>query len=161
VKNANSTCLNGQPLREDLERRLGREVASRERRQLLRAFGAADGRARDARVVFGVILGTGVGGGIVVVAASLTGANAIAGEWGHNRCRLPGTGDHPLPLCYCGGAGASRPISRARASARTMRARRRAARCRGDRRACREGDAACDRHARTLRGAPRALRSPA
>ncbi len=66
---------------------------------------AIDGAGRDAEVVFGVILGTGVGGGIVVRGRALTGANAIAGEWGHNALPLPTGEDEPLPLCYCGRRG--------------------------------------------------------
>jgi fructokinase len=66
---------------------------------------AVDGAGRDARVVFGVILGTGVGGGIVVDHKVLTGPNAIAGEWGHNPLPLPRKEDLPLPDCYCGRKG--------------------------------------------------------
>jgi fructokinase len=66
---------------------------------------ATDGAASDAEVVFGAILGTGVGGGIVVHGRLLHGASAIAGEWGHNPLPLPGPGDLPLPPCYCGRAG--------------------------------------------------------
>ncbi|MGA9393895.1 MAG: ROK family protein, partial [Azonexus sp.] len=64
-----------------------------------------DGAGRDAEVVFGVILGTGVGGGIVVRGQIVNGANAIAGEWGHNPLPLPGADDLPLPPCYCGRDG--------------------------------------------------------
>ena len=105
VKNANSTCLNGQPLREDLQRRLGREVRLANDANCFALSEAVDGAARGARVVFGVILGTGVGGGIVVDRAVVTGANAIAGEWGHNPLPLPGNDDLPLPACYCGRSG--------------------------------------------------------
>jgi fructokinase len=63
---------------------------------------ATDGAGRGARVVFGVILGTGVGGGVVVDGRVLTGPNAIAGEWGHNPLPLPRESDLPLPACYCG-----------------------------------------------------------
>ena len=66
---------------------------------------ATDGAGRGAEVVFGVILGTGVGGGIVVQGKILEGPNAIAGEWGHNPLPLPGAEDLPLPACYCGRAG--------------------------------------------------------
>jgi fructokinase len=105
VKNANSTCLNGRPLREDLQRRLGRDVRLANDANCFALSEAVDGAARDAGVVFGVILGTGVGGGIVVDRRVVTGGNAIAGEWGHNPLPLPGNDDLPLPACYCGRAG--------------------------------------------------------
>ncbi|MEO7744031.1 MAG: ROK family protein [Usitatibacter sp.] len=105
VKNANSTCLNGRALREDLERRLGREVRVANDANCFALSEAVDGAARGADVVFGVILGTGVGGGVVVNRQVITGANAIAGEWGHNPLPLPGPDDLPLPACYCGRAG--------------------------------------------------------
>src|SRR5213595_2327553 len=66
---------------------------------------ATDGAAAGAHVVFGVILGTGVGGGIVIDGRVLMGANAIAGEWGHNPLPLPEDSDLPLPHCYCGRRG--------------------------------------------------------
>ena len=105
VKNANSTCLNGGPLRQDLERRLGREVRLANDANCFALSEALDGAARGAAIVFGVILGTGVGGGIVVDRRVVTGANAIAGEWGHNPLPLPDAADLPLPACYCGRAG--------------------------------------------------------
>lgn len=105
VKNANSTCLNGRPLKQDLERRLGREVRLANDANCFALSEAIDGAARDARVVFGVIVGTGVGGGIVVDRRVLEGANAIAGEWGHNALPAPQPHDLPLPSCYCGRSG--------------------------------------------------------
>ena len=105
IKNANSTCLNGRALKQDLERRLGREVRLANDANCFALSEAIDGAARDAEVVFGVILGTGVGGGVVVRRRVLEGANAIAGEWGHNPLPLPEPDDHPLPLCYCGRRG--------------------------------------------------------
>ena len=102
VKNANSTWLNGRPLKEDLERRLAREVRLANDANCFALSEAVDGAGRGAAVVFGVILGTGVGGGIVAHGRILEGANSIAGEWGHNPLPLPGADDHPLPLCYCG-----------------------------------------------------------
>jgi fructokinase len=105
IKNANSTWLNGRPLQEDLERRLAREVRIANDANCFALSEAVDGAGRDAEVVFGVILGTGVGGGIVARRRVLTGANAIAGEWGHNPLPLPAAEDHPLPLCYCGRRG--------------------------------------------------------
>ncbi|HVC11098.1 MAG TPA: ROK family protein [Burkholderiales bacterium] len=105
VKNANSTCLIGQPLKQDLERALGREVRLANDANCFALSEAVDGAGRGAAVVFGVILGTGVGGGIVVRGEVLAGANAIAGEWGHNPLPLPQGADLPLPACYCGRAG--------------------------------------------------------
>lgn len=107
VKNANSTCLIGRPLREDLQAALGREVRLANDANCFALSEAVDGAGREGDVVFGVILGTGVGGGIVVARRPLRGANAIAGEWGHNPLPLPpATGDdRPLPACYCGRRG--------------------------------------------------------
>lgn len=105
IKNANSTCLIGQPLRTDLEALLQREVRLANDANCFALSEASDGAGRQAEVVFGVILGTGVGGGVVVRGHVLSGANAIAGEWGHNPLPLPGLADVPLPLCYCGRSG--------------------------------------------------------
>jgi predicted NBD/HSP70 family sugar kinase len=105
MKNANSTCLNGQPLKEDLERALGREIRMANDANCFTLSEAIDGAGRGARSVFGVIIGTGVGGGIVLDGRVVTGANAIAGEWGHNPLPLPETADLPLPRCYCGRLG--------------------------------------------------------
>jgi fructokinase len=103
VRNANSTCLNGKPLLEDLERLLGQKVALANDANCFALSEATDGAGRGADVVFGVILGTGVGGGIVVNGRVLQGQNGIAGEWGHNP--LPEfaheIGDHER-TCYCG-----------------------------------------------------------
>lgn len=105
VKNANSTWLNGKPLKQDLEKALGRAVRLENDANCFALSEATDGAGKGARVVFGVILGTGVGGGIVVDGRVLAGANAIAGEWGHNPLPLPAMEDLPLPECYCGRAG--------------------------------------------------------
>jgi len=105
IKNANSTCLNGMPLKEDLERALGREIRMANDANCFALSEAVDGAGRGARVVFGVILGTGVGGGIVVDRRVLTGVNAIAGEWGHNPLPSPREEDMPPPRCYCGRSG--------------------------------------------------------
>jgi fructokinase len=105
IKNANSTRLNGHPLAEDLERRLGRRVRLANDANCFALSEAIDGAARGARVVFGAILGTGVGGGIVVDRHPLVGPNAIAGEWGHNALPWPADGEWPGPPCYCGRAG--------------------------------------------------------
>jgi fructokinase len=101
IKNANSTWLIGQPLRRDLEAALGRPARIMNDANCFALSEATDGAAAGAEVVFGVILGTGVGGGIVIDGKVLTGANAIAGEWGHN----PMPGEHHRPACYCGHKG--------------------------------------------------------
>src|SRR4051812_36854254 len=105
VKNANSTWLIGRPLKEDLERALERPVRIENDANCFALSEAIDGAGKDARTVFGVILGTGVGGGIVIDGSVLVGRNAIAGEWGHNPLPLPGPKDLPLPACYCGRSG--------------------------------------------------------
>jgi predicted NBD/HSP70 family sugar kinase len=105
VKNANSTWLIGRSLKEDLERALKREIRLENDANCFALSEAVDGAGQGARVVFGVILGTGVGGGIVVDGRVLTGPNAIAGEWGHNPLPLPTDADLPLPPCYCGRFG--------------------------------------------------------
>ena len=105
VKNANSTWLNGRPLQSDLETALQRPVRLANDANCFALSEAVDGAGRGARVVFGVILGTGVGGGIVVDGRLLEGPNAIAGEWGHNPLPLPQDDDLPLRPCWCGRAG--------------------------------------------------------
>lgn len=105
IKNANSTCLIGRPLQQDLEAALGREVRLANDANCFALSEAMDGAGQGAEVVFGVILGTGVGGGIVVHRRVLGGPNAIAGEWGHNPLPLPRESDLPLPICYCGRRG--------------------------------------------------------
>lgn len=105
VKNANSTWLIGKPLGRDLEALLGREVRLANDANCFALSEAVDGAGRGAQTVFGVILGTGVGGGIVVRGEPLVGADAIAGEWGHNPLPLPRAEDLPLPGCYCGRSG--------------------------------------------------------
>src|SRR5438132_597516 len=105
VKNANSTWLIGRPLKQDLERALGREVRVDNDANCFALSEAIDGAGQGAHVVFGVILGTGVGAGIVVERQVLVGRNAIAGEWGHNPLPLPAAADLPLPACYCARSG--------------------------------------------------------
>ena len=105
VKNANSTWLIGRPLKQDLEKAIGREVRLENDANCFALSEATDGAGAGAQVVFGVILGTGVGGGIVVHGKVLTGPNAIAGEWGHNPLPAPAPEDLPLPDCYCGRSG--------------------------------------------------------
>ncbi len=105
VKNANSTWLIGHPLDRDLERALERPVRLANDANCFALSEASDGAAAGAHVVFGVIIGTGVGGGIVVDGRALEGANAIAGEWGHNMLPWPEAGEWPGPPCYCGRHG--------------------------------------------------------
>ena len=105
VKNANSVWLNGRPLDRDLQARLRRPLRFANDANCLALSEATDGAGAGARVVFGVILGTGTGGGIVVDGAVLTGPNAIAGEWGHNPMPWPAAGEWPGPPCYCGRTG--------------------------------------------------------
>lgn len=105
IKNANSTALNGKPLERDLTERLGRPIRLANDANCFALSEASDGAAAGARVVFGAIVGTGTGGGIVVDGRVLPGRDAIAGEWGHNP--LPWTRDdeRPGPRCYCGKLG--------------------------------------------------------
>ena len=105
VKNANSTWLIGRPLKQDLEDAIGREVRLENDANCFALSEAVDGAGADAEVVFGVILGTGVGGGIALHGKIISGVNAIAGEWGHNPLPLPTAADLPLPPCYCGRSG--------------------------------------------------------
>lgn len=105
MRNANSTCLNGQPLQHDLEALLGRPIRMANDANCLAMSEAADGAGAGAEVVFAVILGTGVGGGIVVRGGLLNGVNGVAGEWGHNPLPLPTADELPLPACYCGRSG--------------------------------------------------------
>ncbi|UCV23002.1 ROK family protein [Ferribacterium limneticum] len=105
IKNANSTCLIGKPLKRDLQALLQREIRLANDANCFALSEAVDGSGQDAEIVFGIILGTGVGGGIVIRRQVLTGANAIAGEWGHNPLPLPSGDDLPLPPCYCGRTG--------------------------------------------------------
>jgi fructokinase len=105
VKNANSVWLIGRPLRDDLSARLARDVRIANDANCFAVSEAADGAAAGAAVVFGVILGTGTGAGIVVRGAPLIGANAIAGEWGHIPLPWADAGDEPQPKCYCGKRG--------------------------------------------------------
>jgi len=105
VKNANSTWLIGRPLKTDLEAALAREVRIQNDANCFALSEASDGAAAGANVVFGVIMGTGCGGGIVVNGAVLTGRNLIGGEWGHNPLPWPRYDELPGPACYCGKHG--------------------------------------------------------
>lgn len=105
VKNANSTWLIGKSLASDLEATLGRPVRIANDANCFAVSEAADGAAAGARVVFGVIVGTGTGAGIVVDGHVLTGPNALAGEWGHNPLPWREPDELPGPQCYCGRFG--------------------------------------------------------
>lgn len=106
VKNANSVCLIGQALDKDLEETIGRPVRLANDANCFTVSEAHDGAAQGAHVAFGVIIGTGVGGGIAIDGRAVVGANAIAGEWGHNPLPWPqvldGRDERPGPACYCG-----------------------------------------------------------
>ncbi len=105
VKNANSTCLIGHPLDRDLTAALGRPVRLANDADCFALSEAVDGAAAGAAIVFGAILGTGVGGGVVVRGRLLSGPNAVAGEWGHSPLPWPRDDERPGELCYCGKRG--------------------------------------------------------
>jgi fructokinase len=105
LKNSNTVCMNGRPVYEDLQRLLGRDVRIANDANCLALSEAIDGAAAGADVVFGVIVGTGTGAGVVVKTHVLEGPNAIAGEWGHNPLPWPQDDERPGPLCYCGKQG--------------------------------------------------------
>jgi len=105
MKNANSVWLNGKPLDRDLEQALERKILMANDANCFALSEAVDGAGRKANIVFGVILGTGVGGGIVINQNVLTGAQAIAGEWGHNPLAYASTDKQKPPACYCGRQG--------------------------------------------------------
>lgn len=105
MRNANSTWLNGRPLQRDLEAALDRPVRVANDADCFAVSEARDGAGAHARVVFGVILGTGVGGGLVVDRALVSGANGIAGEWGHTPLAWTRPDEHPGPACWCGKRG--------------------------------------------------------
>ena len=105
IKNANSTWLNGMPLAEDLSAALDREVRVANDANCLAVSEATDGAAAGARVVFGVILGTGAGGGVAIDGKIHAGPNGVAGEWGHNPLPWGKADELPGPACYCGKNG--------------------------------------------------------
>lgn len=105
LRNSNATYLNGQPLHADLERALDRTVILRNDADCFALSESADGAGASHRVVFGVILGTGAGGGVVVDGRALDGPNGVAGEWGHNPLPWPRPDEQPGPACYCGLTG--------------------------------------------------------
>jgi fructokinase len=155
VKNANSIWLIGRAFDRDLAAALEREVRVENDANCFALSEAVDGAAAGSRVAFGVILGTGVGGGIVVDGTPLRGRNAIAGEWGHNPLPWPEDDERPGPACYCGRLGCIETFLSGPGIARDHRARtgrdwdaERIAR------AARDGDgeaaAALDRHAERL-----------
>ncbi len=161
IKNANSTRLNGRSLKLDLERALGREVRLANDANCLAISEAADGAAAGCGIVFGVILGTGVGGGVVIDGTGLVGAQAIAGEWGHNALPSPRDDERPGPRCYCGRAGCietwlSGPRVQEQFAARTGRQMQATeiaeAALAGDAEAAAQIELYCDRLARALAG---------
>ncbi len=105
MKNCNSTCLNGRPLQRDLQAALGQRVALTNDANCLALSEATDGAGAGAAVVFAVILGTGVGGGIAVHGRVLEGANGLAGEWGHNPLPWADAQSDAAWPCYCGRSG--------------------------------------------------------
>ncbi len=105
VKNANSVWLIGRPLADDLQHVLNRPVRFDNDANCFALSEARDGAGQGCRLVFGVILGTGTGGGLVVDGQVWRGANAISGEWGHNPLPWPGPTEQPAPRCYCGRTG--------------------------------------------------------
>ncbi len=105
VKNANSTCLIGRALDKDIAAAIGRLVRLANDADCFALSEAADGAGAGQRIVFGVILGTGVGGGLVVDKRVVSGPNAITGEWGHNPLPWPKDDERPGPKCYCGRTG--------------------------------------------------------
>jgi fructokinase len=123
IKNSNSTALNGKPLDRDLAKKLGRPVRIENDANCLALSEAVDGAAAGTGVVFGVILGTGVGGGLVVDRRIMSGRNRIAGEWGHNPLPWPRDDERPGPACYCGKTGCIESFLSGPALAREYRAR--------------------------------------
>lgn len=105
IKNSNSVCLNGQPMHRDLEALLDRPVRVANDADCFALSEATDGAAADAAVVFGVIIGTGTGGGLVVNQQLVSGPNGITGEWGHNPLPWPQPEELSGPACYCGRYG--------------------------------------------------------
>lgn len=105
LRNSNSVCLNGKAVLADLQQCLQREIRMANDANCFALSEAVDGAASNARVVFGVIIGTGTGAGIVIDSKVLVGPNAIAGEWGHNPLPWPEENELPGAVCYCGKSG--------------------------------------------------------
>jgi fructokinase len=161
IKNANSTRLNGRPLDKDLERMLGRPVRLQNDANCFAVSEASDGAAAGCGIVFGVILGTGVGGGVVIDGRPITSAQAIAGEWGHNPLPSPRDDERPGLRCYCGRSGCietwlSGPKLQAEFERRTGRSLRATeiadAALAGDAPSAEQIELYCDRLARSLAG---------
>jgi len=105
VQNANSTWLNGRPFKKDIEAKLGRSVRIANDANCFAISEATDGAGRGARSLFGVILGTGCGGGLVIDGRLVDGPRGIGGEWGHNPLPWASADEHPGPRCWCGRRG--------------------------------------------------------
>jgi fructokinase len=105
IKNSNSTVLNGKPLARDIAAALGQPIRIENDANCLAISEAVDGAAAGAKVVFGAILGTGVGGGLIIDREALSGRNRIAGEWGHNPLPWMKDSERPGHRCYCGKTG--------------------------------------------------------
>ncbi|PRP95414.1 Fructokinase [Enhygromyxa salina] len=105
IRNANSTALNDHALDVDLGRALGRELRLANDANCFAMSEASDGAAAGLPSVFGVIIGTGVGGGLVIDGRLLVGANAVSGEWGHSPLPRPRDDERPGPRCHCGRRG--------------------------------------------------------
>ena len=105
VRNSNTLCLNDQPIHQDLQQRLNRDVRVANDANCFALSEAVDGAGQGANSVFGVILGTGCGGGFVFNQKLQNGANGIGGEWGHNPLASPTADELPGPDCYCGRRG--------------------------------------------------------
>jgi len=105
MRNSNSVCMNGKPVLTDLQGLLQREIRTANDANCFALSEAVDGVAKNAAIVFGVIIGTGTGAGVVIDKKVLLGANAVAGEWGHNPLPWPQDMELPGPECYCGKLG--------------------------------------------------------
>ncbi|MDH5545727.1 MAG: ROK family protein [Gammaproteobacteria bacterium] len=105
LQNSNSTWLNNKPFKADLQQRLGKTIAIANDANCFTLSEATDGAAADCEVVFGVIIGTGTGGGVVVNKRVISGRNGLAGEWGHNPLPWPRSDEVPGNSCYCGKRG--------------------------------------------------------
>jgi len=105
LRNSNSVCMNGQAVKQDIENLLGKQIKITNDANCFALSEATDGAAAGEMIVFGVIIGTGTGAGVVVNGKVLNGANSIAGEWGHNPLPWPQDIERPGPQCYCGKNG--------------------------------------------------------
>lgn len=105
LRNSNTVCLNGTPLDRDLQAAIGRPIRMANDANCFALSEAVDGAGEGARMVLGLIVGTGTGAGVVIDGAVWPGPHAIAGEWGHNPLPWPEPSELPGPLCYCGKRG--------------------------------------------------------